>query len=496
MSVLKKFAGQTLIYGLSSIVGRLLNYLLVPFFTRIFVGDLGKAEYGISNEFFAYASFGAVFFTYGMETAFFRFIQKNEEKDSVFSTALKGITVSSVVFAVLFILFSTPFCRLTQNIGREPFVVCLALILAFDAVSALLFAKLRQENKAMRFATIRFVSIGVNIALNLFFYGLVPLLTSFGLFAPLSAHEPSAYWMFLANVAASGVVFLFFRKELLALRAPFNMPLFKKMLRYGLPVLLMGLAGMTNETLDRILIKQLSPSGGDVLNGIYSANYKLSIIITLFIQAFRMGAEPFFFANAQEDNAAETHARIMKYFMMVCATIFLGVLLYLDIFKYFIGEEYWEGLHVVPILLMANVCLGAYYNLSVWYKLTDKTNLGARVSLLGAAITLVLNFLWIPIFSYTGSAWATLICYFTMSVVSYFLGQKHYPIPYPTRRILAYLALALSFYFTSEILRDLHFFESIWASLALNSLLFAAFLFIIFKLEEKEFRLLLEKVSP
>jgi O-antigen/teichoic acid export membrane protein len=487
MSILKKFAGQTALYGLSSIIGRLLNYFLVPIYTRVFVGLEGKAEYGISAEFFAYASFGSVLFTYGMETAFFRFMQKEDNKERVFSTVLISIIGTAIVLGGLMILFATPIANMTNNSGREAYIYCLVSILAADAISSILFAKLRQQNEAIRFVTIRLLSIGVNIALNLIFYLLIPYLVRHGLFAPLSSHEPLAIWMFVANVVSSLIVFPFMMRELKDIKKGFDSQLWSKMLQYGFPVLFIGLAGMVNETLDRILIKQLSPTNGEVINGIYSANYKLSIIITLFIQAFRMGAEPFFFARAQEGDAPRTYAQIMQYFMLVCATIFIGVLLYLDIFKYFIGSQYWEGLHVVPILLMANVFLGAYYNLSIWYKLTDRTALGARVSFIGAAITLILNYLWIPIYSYTGSAWATLICYFSMAAISYFLGQKYYPVPYPMRKILAYLALALTVYLVSEMLKDT-FSYGPSVSLLVNTVLMCIYGFIIFKMEEKDFK--------
>jgi O-antigen/teichoic acid export membrane protein len=496
MSVFKKLAGQTAIYGLSSIIGRLLNYLLVPLYTNIFVGAEGRAEYGVSGEFFAYASIGAVIFTYGMETAFFRFMQKNEASQKVFPTILWSIVMSSITLGGLIILLATPLSIWSNNVGREAYFYCLALILMGDAISSLLFAKLRQGNEATRFVKLQLLKIGISIVLNLLFYLVFPFFTSRGLFAPLSTHEPSAIWMFVALVISSLSILFFMSKELMSLKEGFDKVLWKQIIVYGLPILFMGMAGMINETFDRIMIKHLS--GDQFLAeqqvGIYNANYKLSIIITLFIQAFRMGAEPFFFNHAQQDDAKLVYARVMKYFMIVCATIFIGVLLYLDIFKYFIGKDYWEGLKIVPVLLMANVFLGAYYNLSVWYKLTDKTALGARVSFAGAAITLILNWLWIPIFGYMGSAWATLVCYFSMAAMSYFLGQKYYPVPYPMRKIVSYLALAMSVYIVSDMLREnLSFPPSVF--LLLNTVLFGIYLFVIFKMEEKELRAFISKAS-
>jgi O-antigen/teichoic acid export membrane protein len=494
MSVLKKLAGQTAIYGLSSIIGRLLNYLLVPLYTNIFVGDVGRAEYGVSSVFYTYASFGAVIFTYGMETAFFRFMQREKVEKKVFPTILWSVVVSSVVLGGLIISLATPLSIWTSNVGREAYFYCLALILMGDAISALLFAKLRQANEATRFVKLQMLRIGISVVLNVLFYLVFPFLTSRGIFAPLSNHEPSAIWMFVAGVISSLAILPLMSKEFKSLKEGFDKDLWKEIVAYGLPVLIIGSAGMINETLDRVLIKHLTPDQflAEQQVGIYSANYKLSIIITLFIQAFRMGAEPFFFNHAKQDDARLTYARVMKYFMIVCATIFAGVLLYLDIFKYFIGKDYWEGLKVVPILLMANVFLGAYYNLSVWYKLTDKTQLGARVSFVGAAITLILNWLWIPQFGYMGAAWATLVCYFSMAAISYFLGQKHYPVPYPMRKIMAYLALAVSVYLVSEMLREnLDFAPSVF--LLFNTILMGIYFFLIYKMEANELRSFITK---
>lgn len=276
------------------------------------------------------------------------------------------------------------------------------------------------------------------------------------------------------------------------MRLGFDSKLWNDMFHYAYPVIFMGFAGMINETLDRVLLKALIPDQqfAEEQIGIYSANYKLSILITLFIQAFRFAAEPFFFARAKESDAKQTYAVVMQYFILICATIFLLVMLYIDIFKHLIGEKFREGLGVVPILLIANVFLGIYYNLSIWYKLTDKTRLGAVVSLIGAFITLVLNWLWIPAYSYVGSAWATLICYFSMVMISYWLGKKYYPVPYPLKRITSFLALALSIYMTSEMLKEVFAFTSS-VFILVNTVLFGIYLFIIYKIEETEIRKML-----
>jgi O-antigen/teichoic acid export membrane protein len=493
MSVIKKLAGQTAVYGLSSIVGRFLNYLLVPIYTRV----LDPTEYGASSWFYAVAAFAGVIYTYGMETAFFRFAQKEtNDKDKVFATSAISIGITSLIFSGLIIVFATPLANFTKNEGRELYFIFFAIIFAADAITTIPFARLRQQNEPMRFAMLRLLSIAVNIGFNLLFYIFIPFLSTRGLLAPLDTEGVSIKWMFIANVLSSIVILPFFMKELKLLRLGLDKKLWQEMFFYAYPLIFMGFAGMINETLDRVMLKEMIPDQAyaEAQIGIYSANYKLSIIITLFIQAFRFGAEPFFFARAKAEDSRIVYARVMQYFMLVCATIFIGVLLYLDIFKHFIGENFWEGLTVVPILLMANLCLGAYYNLSIWYKLTDKTKMGAIVSLIGAAITLILNYLWIPTMGYVGSAWATLICYFSMAAISFSMGQKHYPVPYPTRRIASYLALALSGYILSELLKE-NFDMSIPLRVAANTLIFIAYLLVIYKMEAEEIKPIWAQIS-
>jgi O-antigen/teichoic acid export membrane protein len=494
MSVLKKLAGQTAVYGLSSIVGRFLNYLLVPIYTRVFVGAEGVAEYGISTYFYSIAAFGAVLYTYGMETAFFRFAQKDGEKpEKVFATVTWSLIISSLVFSLAIFFFADSWANSAGYAGKGVYFSFFAVIFAADAISTIPFAWLRKQNEAMRFAKLRLLSIATNIGLNLLCYVVLPFITTKGFGQPL---DLTVRWMFLANVASSLVVLPFFKKEFEMLRLGFDKILWHKLFNYAYPVIFMGMAGMINETFDRILLKKLlpDPSNADYQIGIYGAVYKLSIIMTLFIQAFRFAAEPFFFAQAKGQDAKLTYARVFQYFILICSTIFVGVLLFLDVFKNFIGVSYHSGLKVVPILLLANLFLGAYYNLSLWYKLTDKTRLGALVSIIGALITLILNYLWIPSYGYVGSAWATLVCYFSMAAMSYFMGQHYYPVPYQTKRILAYLASALGTYIISELIRD-NFGYSIFQMIAVNILLFLGFLFVLFKLEEPDARIFLVKLN-
>ncbi len=473
--MLKKLAGETAIYGLSSIVGRFLNYLLVPLYTGIFK----PSEYGVSTQFYAYAAFLGVIFTYGMETAFFRFSQKHEPREQVFSTAFSVLTISSLVLGGFIALLSKKLALWSGNVGAETLFIYLGIILAADAISALPFALLRQQGQAKKFASLRILNILTNIGLNLFFYKIMGY--------------KSISYMFLANLISSAIVLPFFVQEFKLLKFGVNFTLWKEMFAYALPVIFMGLAGMVNETIDRILLKKLivNQATADTQIGIYGANYKLAILITLFIQAFRFAAEPFFFSRMKADDAKVSYAKVMNYFVIVCSLIFLFVLFYLDILKYFIrNKDYWEGLKIVPILLFANICLGIYYNLSIWYKLTNKTQLGAYVALIGALITLILNYLWVPKYGYMGSAWATLICYASMAIISYQQGKKHYPVPYQIGKISVYLGAALILYFISLYTTNL--LSNLYLKLGLNTLILMSYAATIFFLEQKGFKKLLQ----
>jgi O-antigen/teichoic acid export membrane protein len=323
--------------------------------------------------------------------------------------------------------------------------------LTFDAIAALPFARLRAENRALRFASIKIFEILLTVALSLFFIVWCPKLQAQNVEWITYVYSPEigVGYIFLANLLASGAKFLFLSPQLFGFHIGFDWQLFKKMARYSLPMVVIAFAGIINEMLDRALLKYLLPFD-NATNlaqlGIYSACYKLSILMTLFIQAFRYAAEPFFFSSSKNDDAKLIYARVLHYFSIFCVFIFLLVTLYLDFFKYFVGKEFRAGLHVVPILLLANLFLGLYVNLSIWYKLSDCTLMGAGVSLFGAGLTIALNFYWIPKFGYTGSAYATLVCYFAMATLSYFLGQKFYRVDYDVKSVLGYLILGISLY--------------------------------------------------
>jgi len=464
LNPLKKLASQTAIYGLSSVVGRLLNYLLVPLYTRYF----SPAEYGVVTELYAYVAFLVVMLTYGMETAFFRF-SKKEETTKVYSTTLISLLISSVVFVGLIFLNSSAISQWLGYANHPEYIQFFALIIGMDAVASISFAKLREQDKAMRFAFIRIVNIMVNIGLNLYF---------------IVYQEYGIAYIFIANLVASVITLIMLFPEMISSSWVFDKKLWKKMMIYALPLLIAGLAGMTNETIDRILLKHLLPNTDIAASelGLYGAFYKLSIIMILFIQTFRFAAEPFFFAQEKERNSRKIYADVMKYFTIIMAIIFLGVTIFYDIIKGFLGSVYHDerGFLVVSILLLANLFLGIYYNLSIWYKLTEKTKYGAYLSLFGAIITLSLNFTLIPVLGFVGCAWATLVCYFSMTVASYYLGKRHFSVPYQVKRIALYLFGMLCIYFCI-------YFTNL--NMWINSLFLLGFVIFVYRLEKPKLAL-------
>ena len=460
MNPLKKLASQTAIYGLSSVIGRLLNYLLVPLYTRYFLPE----EYAVVIEMYAYVAFLVIVLTYGLETAFFRFSKKENDGKVVYSTALISLIISSVIFVLLMFVGSSSIANYL-GYGIEPrFIQWFAIIVGLDAISSISFAKLREEEKAVRFVTIKLFSIFINIGLNLYFI----MHKGFGI-----------EYIFISNLISSIFTILCLVPEMAKVKFTFDKILWKKMMIYALPLLIAGLAGTTNETVDRILLKHLlpNPETAPYELGLYGAFYKLSIIMVLFIQTFRFAAEPFFFAQHKQKEDRKIYADVMKYFTIVTIVIFLAVTIFYDFVIDFLGTAYHDErcFLTVSILLLANLFLAIFFNLSIWYKLTEKTIFGAYLAIFGAIITLALNFILIPKIGFIGSAWATLICYLSMTAVSYFIGQKHFPIPYQVGRISAYLFSMLGIYF----LVYNHYFN-----LGINSLLLLGFIIFVYLLEK------------
>ncbi len=446
---IKKLFGEIAIYGLSSIIGRLLNYLLVPLYTYVFINP---ADYGVVSELYAWVAFLIVILTFGMETAFFKFIQNEGDQKNVFSTALSALLSLNSVFFLVVLLFYQDIASLLLYEDHGEYIVMLGAIVSIDAISALPLAKLRAEEKAKRFSIIQLSSIAVNIILNVIF-----LLFCFDYNNP----EQGVFYIFLANLIASLVKPIFLLKSFTLIRG-IDRSLLKRMLVFSFPLAIAGFAGIINETLDRILLKQMlynpeNPSSLDYAEaqvGIYSASYKLAMLIAILLQAYRYAAEPFFFSQMKNQDRNKIYSQIMNVFIAFVCGIFLLVTLNIDIFKYFIqNETYWVGLQVVPILLMANIFLGIYYNQSIWFKLSGKTKFGAYIALFGASITVLINILYIPKFGYMACAWATLIVYFTQMVISYILGQRHYPIPYNLKKFIFYISLALALFFLSPYIK-------------------------------------------
>jgi O-antigen/teichoic acid export membrane protein len=479
---IRKLAGQTAIYGLSSIIGRLLNYLLVPLYTYKFAN---AADYGVVSELYAWVAFLVVLLTFGMETAYFRFRKEVEDEKEVFKSGFFTLFIVNIAFLLFIFIFNQPIANAMLFSEHPEYIVLLSLIVVIDGVSALPLARLRAEEKALKFAGVNFAAILVNIILNLFF-----LLV---LFDPANP-EQGVFYILLANLISSALKPLVLIKDFLGISFRPNWILVKGMLVYALPLVVAGFAGIINETLDRILLKHLlittDPSGlmyAEAQVGIYSACYKLAMLVTIIIQAFRYAAEPFFFAQQKNENKNQIYVKVMNYFIGFLCLVFLGVTMNIDILKHFIQNEiYWEGLGVVPILLVANIFLGIYYNQSIWYKLSNKTKFGALISITGAILTIVLNILFIPKYGYWASAWATLAVYGFQMILSYILGQKHHPIPYNVGKFGVFMIASFCIYY---VFSRINFEWETINFLVKNSgvLLFLALFFVIEKFwKEKE----------
>lgn len=481
---LKKLASQTVIYGFSSVLGRLLNYLLVPLYTRLFLPEV----YGIVTELYAYVTFLLILLTYGMETGLFRFGNDKQNFNKVYSSILFSLSVTSSLFIIIVLVFLEPIASAMQYSEHPEYILWMALIVALDAFTSIPFARLRLENKAWKFAIIKLINICTNIGFNLFFLIYCPkLLNSNPDSFILNIYSPNigVGYVFISNLLANIITLIILLPEIFNVKIKVDFKLLKTILKYSLPLLVAGFAGMINETLDRVMLKHLV---SEELNpmaqlGIYGANYKLAVLMTLFIQMFRYAAEPFFFQNKNESNARQLYAKATKYFIIFGLMIFLGVMFYIDIIKYFISPNYHEGLKVVPILLIANLFLGIFFNFSIWYKLNDMTKYGAWLAIFGAVITIVLNLVLVPIYGYVGAAWATLVCYFLMTLLSFYWGQKYYKVPYEVGNGVFYFVLALSLYFVSVFLKP----ESQTLMYVLNTILLLVFV-TIFVVKEKFWR--------
>jgi O-antigen/teichoic acid export membrane protein len=488
MSLLKKLASDTAVYGISNILSRLLNYIVMtPFLTRVFA----PAEFGAVTDIFVYAAFLTIAFTYRMDTAFFRFGRKPEDRAAAFGTAWKALALSTVVLVAAMLLGAKPLAALMQYPQNTEYVWWLALIVGFDALSSVPFARLRLENKAKRFAAIKLTNVVVNSGLVVLLLYVLPQYTAENpLFAWLIAPENHVSCVFIANLAASGITLLLLSPAMRSLPTDSSptetTALRKAMLAYAMPLLVVSIAGMINEVMDRSLLKIfLSGTMPERLAqiGVYSACYKLPTLMSIFTTAFNYAAEPLFFSNADRADAKQLYAKTAHIFCIVACLGCLGILLYIDVLQLLLGKDFRAGLHVVPILLLANLFFGLYNNFSIWYKLSDKTIVGTYIALGGAAITLLVNIIFIPHFGYMASAWATLLCYFFICTATYLLGQRYFEVPYPLGKMAFYIALSAAIYGVSCYCSPL-FGDSLALKMGFSTLLLGVFVGSIF-LREK-----------
>lgn len=481
---IKKLAGETAIYGLGTIIPRLLNYFLVPFYTRIF----SQGAYGQITELYAWVAIIMVILTFGMETAFFRYAELEKDPKKVFNTATTAILLAASLFLILVIFFLGDISAAIEYSGHSEYILLLAIIVAIDSFTSLPFAYLRYLNKAKRFSIIKVVSVLINVGLNFLFLLVIPAIAGDKLNQlPVYNFTDLIGFVFIANLFSTLISLLLLFPELRQFRIEIDKAILLKLLSYGIPILIIGVAGMINEVSDKILLKYFLPDRltAEAQIGIYGANYKLAILMMLFIQMFRYAAEPFFFRESGKKDATVIYSNVMTYFVLFTWIIFLVVMLYIDIFKYFIGPRFWIGLQIVPIVLAAKMCLGVFYNLSVWYKLTNKTLYGALIAVFGALITIALNVLLIPKMGYMGSAWANFICYFSIMVVSYLWGRRVYKVDYKLLKIFLYSLLAISIYYASYLLTPNVLFP---LNILLNTILLSIFIATIYFIERKHFR--------
>ncbi|OZV70785.1 oligosaccharide flippase family protein [Winogradskyella aurantia] len=446
MSAFKTLFKQTFIYGLATVLPRMLSFLLVPLYTSEQVLP-NPAEYGKVSVIFSYFVLFNVLLAYGMETAFFRFFNKQDDKETVVGTASISLILSSFGFFTLGFLLQDQIAHLIDIDVR--YINLVVWILLLDALVIIPFAWLRANEKPSHYAIIKLLNVAINIGLNLFFLlALKHLAQNQGFFQNLYRPNFEISYIFIANLVASASTVLFFIPFYITLKYRFSMLLWKQMMVYAVPVLIAGIAFSINETFDRILLKELLPD--DVAEndiGMYSACYKLALFMTLFATAYRLGIEPYFFSHAKAKNPQKNYANILEFFVAFGSIILLAVVVFADFIKPLIirSEAYWEAMWVVPIILIANFCLGIYHNLSVWYKITDRTKFGAYISVIGAIITLVINLVFIKYYSYKASAVATLVAYAVMMALSYYFGRRYYPIPYNLKKIGFYMLSSISF---------------------------------------------------
>ena len=489
---MKILAKETAIYGVSSIVGKFLNWMLVPLYTYVLQQ---QSDYGIVTNLYAWTALLLVILTYGMETGFFRFANKEgENAQTVYSTSLIALFTTSLLFAVACVVCQVPIANALGYPAHSEFIALLGIVVAMDAFASIPFAYLRYKKRPLQFAALKLLFVFLNIVLNLFFLVLCPKIQDWGIISAWYNADYGVGYVFVANILATGIQTLCllpavgegfrslgvqeFRSSVV-----FSWGLLKQMLRYSLPLLVLGVCGIMNQTLDRILFPFFY-DGADAQAqlGIYGACFKVAMVMMMFTQAFRYAYEPFVFAKHKDRESVEAYADAMKYYIIFSYMILLGMIFYLDLLKFIIAPSYWEGLKIVPIVLWTYIFQGVYFNLSFWYKLTDKTQWGAYFSLIGVVITFGLQAVFVPRIGYVASAASSTVCYLVIMLLSYFIGRKNLEIPYDLRRIGIYTLLVVTllavYYGLAQLLP-----MNEWAQMGVGSVLFVIYCVLFYRLD-------------
>lgn len=481
MSIVKKLAGQTATYGLSTILVKFINYVLTIYLTRV----LTDAQYGVQSYYYAFIPFGLTVLTMGLETGYFRFVGKAEGaegRETLFNTIMTTVSAAAVLFFVAVLLLLDPIYAYTSSLGAgsRPIILMSGALIAVDAVSAIPYAKLRAENKVRRFVVTKVANVVINVGLCLFFYSVLPHVRHLPVFGWMWIEGFGVGYIFVANLVASLATIAMLVPQMRSYRPVIDRRLLGALLVFSAPLLVSGLSGTANEFIDRQLLAALLPPEVNMSSvGIYSGVMKIAALMYLFIQMYRFAAEPLFLANVKKEDFKTANAEAMKFFIIASVAIFLVITLYIDLFQYFIGPDFRTGIRIVPVLLLSNMMIGIYVNMSFWYKVTDRTVFAVIISAVGLAVTVALNFMLIPRMGYEGSAWARLGCESAMVVLSYALNQRYYPIRYDLRSAAFYMAAGGAIYGLSVAVSP----DNTALRLAFNSLLMAAFLWLFFRKE-------------
>lgn len=488
MNDIRKLAGQTVIYGFGTVVPRFLNYaLLTPFYTYIF----GREQYGVVTELYAWMVLALVILTYGMETTYFRFAGKKAPAEEVYGTAIVSLLTTSLLFILAVSLFLKPVSGFLGYGEHPEYIRMFTWIVAIDAFSAIPFAWLRGNNRPVRFSILKIINVIVTLVTAWFFLKAAPSLAERGNTWILKIYDPDfeVGYVFVANLAGSAVTLICLLPFMMKIRPVFDRKLLGKMLAYSWPLLIGGMAGSLNEVLDKILLRRLiGGAEGLATVGLYGAGFKVGVLMSLFIQMYRFAAEPFFFEKAGSKDAKETYAITMKYFVITALILFLGINLYIEALQIIIGPVFRESLIVVPIISMGYLLLGIFINQSIWYKVHDKTIYGAWITIIGAAVTVTVNLVFVPDYGYIAAAWAHVACYLSMVLVSYFVGQKLYPVKYETAKIMLYIALAVGLLVVSGLLEG----ENKIVNIVVDTLLLMIF-FAVAEIKEQFFTLMFKR---